>query len=94
MKLIKKKYINLGYKGLSDNDLDDVLCHVIKESSVLYELGLHDNNITLADGKLANAIAKNTTLKRLHLNSNSNNIGTKGVKQLANALKRTIYFRN
>ena len=63
-KLVKKKRINLILKGLCDDDLD-VLYKVMGESTVLEALSLSNNQLTLSDGKLTNAIAKNTTLKEL-----------------------------
>jgi len=82
--LIKQKFIDLYHKGLVDNDLA-VLVNVIEQSTVLEVLGLGWNEVTLSDGKLANAIAKNTTLKELNLYNN--NISQEGVRHLANALK-------
>ena len=58
--LIKRKIINLRSKGLKDDDLD-ILYKVIEENTVLEQLHLGDNNLTLSDGKLAKAIANNTT---------------------------------
>ena len=46
---------------------------------------MHGNKLTLADGKLAEAIAKNTTIKRLYIYNN--NISDEGIKHLAAALK-------
>jgi NLR family CARD domain-containing protein 3 len=42
--------------------------------------------VTLADGKLANAIAKNGTINVLNFEGN-NSIGLEGVKHLAAAIK-------
>jgi len=83
--LIEQKTIYLEYEGLKDNDLD-VLYQVIEQSTVLEKLDLGHNNLTLADGKLANAIANNTTLKKLYIYKN--NIGPEGIKLLADALKK------
>ena len=83
-KLVKKKRINLILKGLCDDDLD-ILYKVIVESTVLEALSLSNNQLTLSDGKLANAIAKNTSLKELNLRRNKINL--KGIEQLADALK-------
>jgi len=83
--LIKQKIINLGDIDLVDDDLDEVI-KTIEQSTVLEELVLGDNELTLADGKFAHAIAKNKTIKRLYLWSN--NIGVEGAKHLANALKK------
>jgi len=47
---------------------------------------LGGNYLTLADGKLAAAIAKNESIKRLHIYENI--IGGQGVQQLADALKK------
>ena len=82
--LVKQEIINLKFKGLRDDDLD-ILYKVIEQSTVLEELNLSLNYLTLADGKLANAIAKNTTLKELYIFKN--NISQQGIKHLANALK-------
>ena len=84
-KLVKQKGIDLYNKGLHDDDLD-VLYQVIGKSKVLKELNLGGNKLTLVDGKLANAIAKNKKLEVLHLDRN--NIGPRGIKQLADALKK------
>ena len=82
--LIKQKIIDLGDIDLIDDDLDEVI-KTIEQNTVLEKLGLGDNKLTLADGKLANAIAKNTTLKVLDLHNNK--ILPEGMKQLADALK-------
>ena len=84
--LVKQKFINLSDRGLFDGDLDHVLYQVIEQSTVLEDLWLEGNNLTLDDGKLANAIAKNTTLKKLYIYNN--NIGPEGIKLLADALKK------
>ena len=84
-KLIKKKDIDLNNKGLLDDDLD-ILYKVIEQSTALEHLDLSYNRLTLSDGKLANAMAKNTTLQVIGLGGN--NIGVNGVKHLANALKK------
>ena len=88
----KQKIIDLpklsfmkGWEDLRDDDLDDLI-KVIEQSTVLERLNLSGNNLTLADGKLAKAIAKNTSLKVLSLHNN--NIGTKGAKHLADILKK------
>ena len=82
--LVTKKSIGLPpLKGLRDDDLD-VLIDVIMQSSVLETLYLATNKLTLADGKLTNAIA-NGTIKTLYLGFN--NIGVEGAKHLADALK-------
>jgi len=52
--------INLNNKGLRDDELD-IISKVIEQSTVLEKLDLRGNHLTLDDGKLANAIAKNTT---------------------------------
>ena len=79
-----QEVIRLNYKGLRDDDLDE-LYQIIEQSTVLKELSLRNNNLSLSDGKLAIAIAKNTTIKELDLSHN--NISPKGVKLLADALK-------
>ena len=91
--------LELANMGLHDDDLD-VLIEAIKQNAVFTRLSLRNyteeyrkimlllpyrNKLTLADGKLADAIAKNTTLKSLWLGGN--NIDPEGIKHLANALK-------
>ncbi|KAL9185900.1 hypothetical protein ACHAXT_003677 [Thalassiosira profunda] len=83
--LVQQKSINLLGKNLYDGDLD-VLVKVLRESKVLEELWLDHNRITLADGKLTDALAENRTLRRLDLNSNAT--GNEGAKRLSDALKR------
>ena len=66
--LVKQKIIYLDNernRGLKDGDLD-TLVKVIENSKVLEGLVLSNNNLTLSDGKLATAIAKNTSLKEPH----------------------------
>lgn len=82
--LVKEK-VHLDKKGLQDDDLD-TLCKVIVKSTCLHELSLRGNELTLSNGKLADAIAKNTTLKKLYLHHN--NIGPEGIKLLTDALKK------
>ena len=82
-KFVNQKEIHLYNEGLNDDDLD-VLYKVIDQSAVLEELDLGYNELTLADGNLTNAIAKNTTLKVLFLNDN--NISPRGVQHLTDAL--------
>lgn len=82
--LVKQKIIYLR-EGLSDDDLD-ILYKVVEQSIFLERLYLSDNNkLTLADGKLANAIAKNTTIKVLHLSNIK--ISDEGIKHLTDALE-------
>mmetsp|Transcript_23126 Transcript_23126/g.49951 ORF Transcript_23126/g.49951 Transcript_23126/m.49951 type:complete len:309 (+) Transcript_23126:102-1028(+) len=82
--LVNKKIIDLSQKGLCDDNLD-VLTKVLKKSKVLESLYLRDNQITLADGKFADALANNRTLRYLGLQSNK--VGAEGAKRLADALK-------
>ena len=83
--LIKQRSIDLyHHEGLVDNDLD-ILYQVIEKSKVLQVLNLRGNKLTLADGKFATAIAKNTTIKEVNLIEN--NISEEGIKHLADALK-------
>lgn len=84
-KLIKQKHIDLSHKGLNDDDLD-VLYKVIEESTVLEWLDLSDNNLTLDDGVLTDAVANNATIKVLNLTNN--NIGLQGIKLFADVLKK------
>ena len=85
--LVRREEIDLYSKGLVDDDLD-VLYQVIEQSTVLEKLDVGVNHLTLADGKFANAIGKNTTIKRLWLTDN--NINVQGTRHLANALKENI----
>jgi hypothetical protein len=88
--LIKKKVIVLpSFKGLRDDDLD-VLVDVIMQSSVLETLNLGRNKLTLADGKVTNAIAK-SKIKGLELRHN--NIGVEGAKHLADAPRSTKHLK-
>ena len=82
--LINQKKIDLENTGLVDDDLE-VIYKVIEQSTDLEELRLMDNELTLANGKLATAIAKNTTIKVLDLQHN--NISYQGIKLLADTLK-------
>jgi len=82
--LVNEKIINLTYKGLRDDDLD-VLTEVLQKSKTLEKLFLSKNQITLADGKFANALANNCTLQVLTLSRNK--IGAEGAKRLAAALR-------
>ena len=82
--LVKQKTIDLYNEGLRDEDID-VLIKAIGQNIAPEGLCLDGNKLTLADGKLANAIAKNTTIKKLRLSYN--NINDEGIKHLANALK-------
>ena len=88
--------IHLSNKRLHDDDLD-ILIKVIEESTVLEELYLNYNELTLADGNLTNAIANNTTLRKLSLFDND--ISSEGIKHLADALKESntlqiLYLHN
>jgi len=83
-KLVKRKEIILDYNGLWDDDLD-VIIKVLKDTTVLQELRLKFNEITLSSGKFAEALAYNRTVRVLHLCEN--NIGSLGAKQIANALR-------
>lgn len=71
-------------KNLRDENLA-VLIDVLDKSEVLEDLNLMCNQLTLADGKFAAAIAKNRTIKVLSLYQNS--IGPEGAKHLAGALQ-------
>ena len=87
--LVKQENINLSNRGLNDDNID-VLINVLQQSTILNELNLSYNKLTLADGKLVAAIAKHTTLKVLILTSS--NISDEFVKHLAYALKTNNTF--
>jgi len=94
--LIKQKDVKLSNKGSQDDALD-VLYKVIEQSTVLEILWLSYNKLTLADGKLASAIAKSKTIKELFLSDN--NISDEGTKYLADSLKKNnslqiLYLHN
>ena len=72
--LVTQQFINLGGKGLRDSDLD-VLIKVLQKSTVHEELWLDDNQITLADNKFTNALARNRTLRVLYLDVRRARIG-------------------
>ena len=71
-------------KNLRDKDLAQVK-ELLRKSSVLQELGLDHNKLTLADGGLAESLARNRTLKILWLEENR--IGDAGAMKLADALR-------
>ena len=80
--LVKQEVIDLNQHASPDLD---PLYKVIEQSNVLKELFLGGNHLTLSNGKLANAVAYNDTIKRLLLNDN--NMSIRGIKHLAHALK-------
>jgi len=82
--LMKKREIVFHSKELSDENLE-VLAEVVRNTEVLEELNLSCNRIALADGRFAEALAHNDTLRVLYLNQNK--IRAEGAKQLASALK-------
>ena len=83
--LIRKKKIHLSDGSLHDDDLDVLVEEVLQKSTVLKELHLYSNEITLVDGKFTESLSNNRTVRILVLRSN--NIGAEGAKHLANALK-------
>ena len=92
--LLKQEVIGLNHHAALDLD---PLYEVIEQSTVLKELFLGGNHLTLSNGKLANAVANNVTIKRLLLNNN--NMSLRGIKHLAHALKmndtlQEIYLGN
>ena len=92
--LVKQEVIDLNQHASPDLD---PLYKVIEQSNVLKELFLGGNHLTLSNGKLANAVAYNDTIKRLLLNDN--NMSIRGIKHLAHALKlndtlQEIYLGN
>ncbi len=82
--LVKRKCIDLSFNGLHDANID-VLVDVIQKTTELHSLNLWGNRIALADDRLTDAIAENSTIRVLSLGSNS--IESEGAKRLAAALK-------
>lgn len=81
--LRQKRKISLRCKELQDDDLD-VVIRVLQESTILEEIYLYGNRITLADGKFTDALANNNNLRVLYLHQNQ--IGPEGAEQLASAI--------
>ena len=88
--LVTKKCIDLMGFNLHDSEID-VLNEVIKKSKVLEVLLLCNNNLTLANGRFTDALAKNCTLRTLNLHSNQ--ISNEGAKQLATESRLTNLSR-
>ena len=82
--LLTHEGISYEGKDYRDNNIG-TLISVLQESTKLQRLNLVSNKLTLADGKLSNALANNHTIKKMWLNSN--NIGVEGARKLANALR-------
>ena len=83
-KIERVKCINGSNKDLKDEDLDELIKE-INTSTVLREIKLSNNLITLADGRFTAALASNTSLQKINLHGNT--IGDEGVRSLASALK-------
>ncbi|KAL3816957.1 hypothetical protein ACHAXA_001785 [Cyclostephanos tholiformis] len=89
--LINRRCIDLSFNGLHDGNVD-VLIDVIRKTEVLHSLNLWGNRLSLEGNegdddrsKLADAIARNSTIRVLSLGSND--IGASGGKRLAEALR-------
>jgi len=76
--------ITRSNKALQDGDLDEIIKE-INTSTVLREIKLSNNLITLADGRFTSALASNTSIRKISLQSNR--IGDEGVQSLCAALK-------
>jgi Ran GTPase-activating protein (RanGAP) involved in mRNA processing and transport len=83
-KIERVKCIYRSHKNLHDEDLDDIIKE-LETSTVLMEVNLSNNLITLADGRFTAALASNTSLQKINLWDNK--IGDEGVRSLASALK-------
>ncbi|KAL3762371.1 hypothetical protein ACHAW5_011112 [Stephanodiscus triporus] len=81
--LAKKKKIVLACKDLKDGDIE-VLAEVLEKSTIVEEMNLMMNQISLSDDKFTDALAQNKSLKILNLYNNS--IGVEGTKRLAKAI--------
>jgi Ran GTPase-activating protein (RanGAP) involved in mRNA processing and transport len=78
------KCITRYNKALQDENLDEIIKEV-ETSTVLMEVNLCRNQITLADGRFTTALTSNTSL--LKINLPDNNISDEGVRHLAGSLK-------
>ncbi len=67
--LVNKKKIVLTCKNLHDGDIE-VLAEVLEKSTVVEEMNLMMNQITLSDDKFTDALARNKSLKVLNLYGN------------------------
>jgi len=97
--LAKKKIINLRRVGLGYDDDGELgmVYNVIEHSTVLDDLDLSYNSLTLDDGKLADAIAQSNTIRKLDLSHNL--INEEGMDELADALEvnetiQELYLNN
>lgn len=70
--LAKKKKIVLTCKDLKDGDIE-VLAEVLEKSTIVEEMNLMLNQISLSDDKFTDALAQNKSLRILNLYNN--NIG-------------------
>jgi Ran GTPase-activating protein (RanGAP) involved in mRNA processing and transport len=83
-KIERVKCIDRSHKNLRDDDLDEIIKEM-ETSTVLMEVNLYRNQITLADGRFATALASNASLLKINLCDNK--IGDDGVRSLCAALK-------
>lgn len=67
--LVNKKKIVLTCKNLHDGDIE-VLAEVLEKSTVVEEMNLMMNQITLSDDTFTDALARNKSLKVLNLYEN------------------------
>ena len=82
--LVNKKKIVLTCKNLHDGDIE-VLAEVLEKSTVVEEMNLMMNQITLSDDTFTDALARNKSLKVLNLYENK--IG-------AEVCATSMYIRN
>jgi Ran GTPase-activating protein (RanGAP) involved in mRNA processing and transport len=83
-KIERVKCITTNNKNLRDEDLDEII-NEMETSTVLMEVNLCRNQITLANGRFTAALASNTSLLKINLHCNK--IGDEGVRSLCVALK-------
>jgi hypothetical protein len=83
-KIKRVKCINRSHKNLQDEDLDEIIKEM-ETSTVLMEVKLQKNRITLANGRFTTALASNTSLLKINLQCNK--IGDEGAWSLCAALK-------
>lgn len=82
--LVKQKEIDLSRETLKDTDIG-ILCEAVAHTRVLDTLKLSSAELTFADGRLANALARSKTLQRLWLRNNR--VGDEGARALADMVK-------
>jgi hypothetical protein len=68
--LINETKISFSCKDLKDDDIVEILAEVLEKSSVVTEIDLMLNQLTLSDDIFTDALAMNKSLKVLNLYNN------------------------